>query len=141
MAKQHCEFMNFRISSEGETRLVFVIGPVALKLARGARGRCSNRYECGLYNRVSERRRAMLCPILWCDPLGLIVLLRTARPLSEKERDHLWATDGFPKWDWEPDSADNESPFEWKPSDWGRLDGRLVALDYAVPVLSCDDTS
>jgi hypothetical protein len=52
--------MNFRISSEGETRLVFVIGPVALKLARGARGRRSNRYECGLYNRVSERRRAML---------------------------------------------------------------------------------
>jgi hypothetical protein len=57
----------FRISTEGRTRLALVLGPVALKLARGRR---SNRYEHELYNRVSERRRAMLCPYLCCDPLG-----------------------------------------------------------------------
>jgi hypothetical protein len=39
---------NFRISTEGKTRLVFVLGPVALKVARGARGRRSNLYEHGL---------------------------------------------------------------------------------------------
>jgi hypothetical protein len=113
---------NFRISSEGRTRLVFVLGAVALKLARGARGRRSNLYEHDLYGRVSERRRVMRCPILWCDPLGLMAAVRTARPLSEEERDHFWDTDGFPDWDWEPGSPDNSHPFEWKASDWGELD-------------------
>jgi hypothetical protein len=133
--------LNFRISSEGKTRLVFVIGTVALKLARGMRGRRSNRYEHGLYNRVSERRRAMLCPVLWCAPLGIILASRAARPLREEEKNQFLDTDGFPDWDWEPNSPDNGSPFEYKASDWGRLDGRLVALDYAAPVLFCDDVS
>jgi hypothetical protein len=83
----------------------------------------------------------LLCPIFWCDPLGYLAVLRTARPLSEEEKNHLWATDSFPRWDWQPDSPDNDSPFEWKASDWGTLDGRLVALDYAAPVLFCDDVS
>jgi hypothetical protein len=38
-----------------------------------------------------------------------------------------------------PSSPDNSHPFEWKASDWGELDGRLVAVDYAAPVLFPDD--
>jgi hypothetical protein len=57
--------------------LVLVLG-VALKLARGARGRRSKLYEYGLYKRVSEGRRAMLCPIIWCVPLGIILVSRAA---------------------------------------------------------------
>jgi hypothetical protein len=131
--------MIFRISSEGKTRFVLLIGSVALKFARGARGRRSNLYESGLYSRVSGRRRAMLCPIVWCAPLGILLVSRRARPLCEAEKDRLLATNGFPDWDWERDSPDNSHPFECKSSDWGVFDGRLVALDYATPVLFPDD--
>jgi hypothetical protein len=133
--------LNFRISNDGRTRLVLVLGRVVLKFARGARGRRSNLYEYGIYGRVSERRRVMLCPILWCDPFGLMAMSRRARPLSEEEKDHFLDTDKFPDWDWEQGSPDNSHPFEWKASDWGMLDDRLVALDYAAPVLFCDDDS
>jgi hypothetical protein len=47
----------------GTTRTVLVLGPVALKLALGERGRRCNRFEAGLYKRVNPSRRAMLCPV------------------------------------------------------------------------------
>jgi hypothetical protein len=129
----------FRFRRDGRTRLVFVVGPVALKFARGPRGRRSNLFEADLYTRVSERRRAMLCPILWSAPYGILLVSRAACPISEEETNNLKKTNGFPEWDWEPDSPDNNGPFEHKASDWGRLDGRLVSLDYAAPVLFVDD--
>jgi hypothetical protein len=55
-------------------------------------------------------------------------------PLGEEEKNRLIETDGFPDWDWEPDSPDNGSPFEYKASDWGMFNGRVVALDYAAPL-------
>jgi len=119
---------------KGTTRTVVVLGPIALKFARSERGRRCNRFEADLYRRVCERRRAMLCPILWCAPLAIVVAMATAKPLTEAERDQLWETDGFPDWDCMPPNDDGE-PFEWKPSDWGQLDGRLVALDYSAPAL------
>lgn len=128
---------NFRLCRDGRTRLVFMLGPVALKFARGARGRRSNRFENCKYAEASERRRNMLCPIIWCAPWGILLVSRAARPLSEEEKDHLLRTAGFPDWNWERDT-DNRSPFEFKASDWGRLDGRLVSLDYAAPVLFPD---
>jgi hypothetical protein len=34
----------------------------------------------------------------------------------------------------EPRPGEDDAPFEYKASDWGRLkDGRLVALDYSTP--------
>jgi len=41
---------------------------------------------------------------------------------------------GIPDWEYMPPN-DEGHPFEWKPSDWGMLKGRLVALDYAAPAL------
>jgi len=35
------------------------------------------------------------------------------------------------EWDYAGPSDDG-LPFEWKPSDWGYLDGRVVAVDYAA---------
>ena len=57
-----------------------------------------------------------------------------ANPLTEPERDHLMKTDGFPDWDYLPPN-DEGHPFEYKASDWGWLDGQLVALDYSAPAL------
>jgi hypothetical protein len=113
---------------------VIVLGPLAFKFARGERGRRCNRYEVNLYKRVSPRRRAMLCPVFWCAPTGSVLIARAARPLTLRERDHLWKIEGFPDWDYMPPD-DEHHPFEWKPSDWGILKGRLVALDYSAPVL------
>jgi hypothetical protein len=119
---------------KGSTRSVFVLGALALKFALGKRGRRCNRFEADLHERVNVRRRAMLCPVLWCSPAGSLLAARAARPLSEKERDHLWETGGFPDWDYMPLDDEGE-PFEYKPSDWGWLDGRVVALDYSAPAL------
>jgi hypothetical protein len=119
---------------KGTTRTVIVVGPFAIKLATDERGRRCNLFEADLYERVGPRRRAMLCPVLVCTPAGTALLMQAARPLTEQERDHLWETDGFPDWDYMPPNDEGE-PFEYKPSDWGWLDGRLVALDYSSPVL------
>ena len=70
---------NVRLCRDGRTRLVFVLGPVALKFARGARGRRSNLFENGKYAEASERRRNMLCPIIWCAPWGILLVSRAAR--------------------------------------------------------------
>ena len=91
-----------RICRDGTTRWVFVLGAVALKFGRGARGRRSNRYEACLYGHVSQQRRDMLCPVIWCAPFGFLLVSRAARPLSNDEQKHLMETDKFPDWDWEP---------------------------------------
>ena len=59
--------------------------------------------------------------------------MRAAQPLSEAEKITLMVTNGFPDWDYMP--PDETAPFEYKASDWGWLDGRLVALDYSAPAL------
>jgi len=119
---------------KGTTRAVLVVGPWALKFAGGERGRRCNRFEALLYKRVDARRRAMLCPVLWCTPHGRILLMRAARPVTEAEAVRLRATRAFPDWDYVPPN-DEEAPFEPKASDWGWFKGRLVALDYAAPAL------
>jgi hypothetical protein len=52
------------ISLKGTTRRpVIVIGPWALKFARGERGRRCNLHEAKLFRNSSEWRRAMLCQV------------------------------------------------------------------------------
>lgn len=117
----------------GTTRRVVVCGIVAFKFGIGERGRRCNRFEADMYRRVNEHRRAMLCPVLWCARNGSVLLARAATPINESEKDRLMDTDGFPDWDYVP--PDETQPFEYKASDWGWLDGRLVALDYSAPAL------
>jgi hypothetical protein len=120
-----------RVSRLGTTRLVIVVGPWALKFARKARGRRCNRYEADLYTSVDDRRRAMLCPVRWCSSAGRLLVMATATPLTEGEKEKLIDGDGFPDWDYMP--GEDGQPFEFKASDWGRINGRLVALDYSTP--------
>jgi hypothetical protein len=75
----------------------------------------------------------MLCPVLATMPLGLALIMPRAQPLTEQEKAFLMDTDEFPDWDYVP--PDEGHPFEYKASDWGWLDGNLVALDYSAPVL------
>jgi hypothetical protein len=71
--------------------------------------------------------------------LELPVWLKTMTPvvvpgslqLKADHEDLLYRGD-FPDWDYRP--GEDDAPFEYKASDWGRLkDGRLVALDYSTP--------
>jgi hypothetical protein len=119
--------------SHGTTRLVLCLGPYAIKIAKGERGRRCNRCEAALWKRTTEERRKMLCPIPATIPFGVALMMKRAKPISEEEKDHLISTDGFPDWDYVP--PDETAPFEYKASDWGLLEGRLVALDYSTPAL------
>jgi hypothetical protein len=121
-----------KISTEGTTRRpVVIVGPWALKFARGDRGRRCNLYEANLYRTTTPERRAMLCPVRWCSRKGFLLIAQTAAPLDPLDHADLLARDAFPDWDYMP--GEDGDPTESKQSDWGRIDGRLVALDYSTP--------
>ena len=120
----------------GTTRLTICVGRYALKVRRGLRGRVANYGEQVEWRRATPERRAILCPVLWAGPFGLVSIMRRAIPLTSEQHRDLKANDGFPRWDYMLGGP--ESPLEHKQSDWGYLDGgRLVALDYpASDILS-----
>jgi hypothetical protein len=132
---------------KGTTRTVIVVGGFAVKLATDKRGRRCNRFEADLYERSDARRRAMLCPVLVCTPAGTALLMPAARPLTEEERNHRrrWSETDRSRCAWWKLTASpigitcrrtmKTEPFEYKQTDWGWLNGRLVALDYSSPAL------
>jgi hypothetical protein len=124
------------ISKEGSLRRpVIVIGPIALKIARNEAGRACNRYEANLYRKTTPQRRAMLCPVLWVSPGGLLLIMRAALPLSEMMslEEYLEAAE-----EWDAMPSEDSCPFEPKASDWGWYKGRRVALDYSTPAWGND---
>jgi hypothetical protein len=126
------------ISLKGTTRRpVIVIGPWALKFARGKRGRRCNLYEAKLCRNSSELRRAMLCPVRWCSDKGFLLVMQSAISLDPADHLDLLERDAFPDWDAMP--GEDGSPFGPKASDWGRINGRLIALDYSVPVYDSEE--
>jgi hypothetical protein len=74
----------------------------------------------------------MLCPVRWCSPKGFLLVMQSAVPLQRADQLDLLERDAFPDWDAMP--GEDGDPFEPKESDWGRINGRLVALDYSIPV-------
>jgi hypothetical protein len=115
--------------------VVWVLGSLAFKIAIGERGRRCNRYEADLFRDSNDDRRAMLCPVIWCDPIGLVLIAQAARSLTDAEYSYLMENDAFPDWDYIPSRDRDGHPFEFKQSDWGSLNGRVVAVDYSAPVL------
>jgi hypothetical protein len=125
----------------GTTRLTLCVGRYALKLPRGLFGCAANHGERVEWKRATPERRVNMCPLLWGAPFGLINVMRRAVPLTSEQHRDLRTNGGLPDWKYMPGGPD--CPFEYhKPSDWGYLDGRLVALDYpAVDVLNHWDGS
>jgi hypothetical protein len=121
----------------GTTRAVLCVDSFAFKFARSARGARCNQFEAKLYRRSNSKRRELLCPPLYCSPLGLILVMRRANPMTDDEvRKYVWNTGlAWNGWDY-LGPGDDDQPFEPKAMDWGWLDGRPVAVDYA----NLDDT-
>lgn len=115
----------------GTTRTVIIHGSVAVKFAKDGRGRQANLREAELWARYAKHpdRGRLLCPVLWCDPDGAVLIMPRVEPVGPDFGLH-----SLPKWDYGGPSDDGW-PFEPKALDWGILDGRLVAVDYAVDVL------
>ena len=109
----------------GVFRRVVLFGRFALKFPRIARltqGMRCNRWEremWGVWRPIFGWQN--LCPILFADALGLLVVMpRAAQPVSFEEV--VEATpDHYP-----------EITSETKAADFGRVNGRVLALDYGI---------
>lgn len=115
---------------------VVVLGRFAFKFARNARGRASNLYEAKLYRSANATRRALLCPVVWVSRSGFVQIVRAAKPLTEMMTFDEYM-DVVDAWDYIP--GEDSCPFEPKASDWGWLEGRMVALDYSTPAWEGDE--
>lgn len=62
--------------------------------------------------------------------------MSAAEPISEAEAEVLLEGWGLPDWDYVP--GDRGEPFEYEASDWGRLSGKLVAVNYSAPALDVE---
>jgi len=123
----------------GSTRTVVTLGLLAFKIARGKYGMRCNRHEADLYRRSNARRRSMLCPVLWCSRPALVsIMQRATTPVTRGALDERKAV-AWLEWDYAGPSDDG-IPFEWKPCDWGYLDDRVVAVDYASTAELQDDS-
>jgi hypothetical protein len=103
---------------------VFLVGPVAVKVPRRrfrALGMQCNAWEREMW--LTWRRKfgwTNLCPIIFADRRGRVVVMRRARqPVSRADID--LALDTYPM-----------ITAETKPADWGVVSGRVVAVDYGV---------
>jgi hypothetical protein len=81
----------------------------------------------GLLSNLQERTFAKtgwpeLCPVLFADPLGLIVIMPRAVPLTSW--DELPYVEGFVH------KEDYSLPVEIKLDSFGWLKGKIVAIDY-----------
>jgi hypothetical protein len=116
--------------------VVLIAGPLAFKFACHHVGLRCNKWEARVWHETESRRRQMLCPVLACFPGGLLLVMKSVVEITEVEAQDLRNQRGFPDWDYEP--GGEECPFEFKASDWGRIDGKLVAVDYSVTAIDED---
>lgn len=103
-----------------------------MKFPRGKWGARCNLYEANVYKNATAYRRSLLAPVIWCSANGALLVMCAVTPMTEEEFDHLYESDGLPDWQRIPYS-DEVVPFEQnKAADFGWLDGRVVAVDYAA---------
>jgi hypothetical protein len=121
----------------GQSRRVLILHRIALKFPRSKWGARCNVYEAKLYKSTTAWRRKLLCPVIWCAPWGILLVMRTATSLTEEEFVRANERNELPDWKRVPGSAE-VTPFEEDESkfaDFGWLDGRIVVVDYSVPAL------
>lgn len=111
-------------TTEGRNRFVLVTGRFALKIPSL---RCWRDFLFGLLNNLHEAQaqheHPAYCPVLWCAPLGLMLVMPRAEIFAANDND------------FDPAALPTGTVAEIKPSSWGRLNGRTVAVDYGWPTI------
>jgi hypothetical protein len=103
----------------GANRVVLLVGRYAIKVPRPTQiwyGRRNN------LNEAAWCHHRGACPVTWCSPAGIVLVMRRARSLTSQE----WAIirkapDAF---------HDRALQVEAKPDSFGILNGRIVVTDY-----------
>ena len=112
----------------GASRIVLCIGNYAIKVPRITRlskGLIGNRWEVEMW-KVWKPIFGWenLCPIIISDPTGFFVIMKRGKqPVSFDEIRRVNDED----YDYHPDIN-----VEYKPENWGEIDGKLVCLDYGL---------
>lgn len=110
---------------KGATRTVFLIFGLAIKTP----STCSWKlFLCGLLGNMQESlfsktKNPWLCPVLFSIPGGWLIVMRRARSLTFQEFE---STD-IKAW---LDSSYYTIPTEIKIDSFGKLNGKLVVIDY-----------
>jgi hypothetical protein len=110
----------------GAFRCVVLVGRYAIKLPRPKwwqLGRQCNRWEREMWSHWRPKFNlweGMLCPILFADRFGLVVVMRRARTPVEP-KDFMALERPYPDTTGEP-----------KRENFGWLDGRVVEVDYGL---------
>jgi hypothetical protein len=120
----------FALVRTGSNRLVVLLGPIAVKLARSAHGRkaCLLEREIWAYYAGRPGNGDLLCPILWSDPKGRAVVMRTAGPVPAHRRAEWLAL--CDAWQFHRGEGDFPDPSERSLANWGIVGGRIVMTDY-----------
>lgn len=111
---------------QGITREVFLTRRHAIKIPKLIYG--WHKFLCGLLANMQERTFAQsgwpeLCSVVFSIPGGWLLVMRRAEPLTDAE----WCAFDAEKF---CDLADYVVPAEFKRDSFGKLDGRIVAIDY-----------
>jgi hypothetical protein len=107
----------------GSTRTVVTFGRLAFKFGRGKNGMQHNRHEAAKAVNVEP------CALVLPPRIRFDNAARTT-PVTKGALDERKAV-AWLEWDY-AGPRDDGLPFEWKTSDWGYLDGGVVAVDYAA---------
>jgi hypothetical protein len=107
-------------------RRVFLLGRFTIKVPRARsvlHGLRCNRWEREMWYRWRlVFGWESLCPILFADPLGLVVVMPRAQQRVTEEEIHAATPVYFP-----------EPTYEAKTEVFGLVNGRVLALDYGLP--------
>lgn len=109
----------------GTTRTVFLIFKYAIKIptfyqwSLFLRGLLANMQE----SMFSKTKWPELCPVLFSVPCGFLIIQRRAQPIDIEEYYSLSYSELVNR---------NEYviPAEDKPNSWGKINGKIVAVDY-----------
>ena len=113
--------------TSGEFRNVFFFGMYATKVPRFTnfvKGMLCNRWEYEMWHHWRPIFSwENLCPIKYSAPFGLfLIMIRAEQPVTFDE-----ITKSNDALDYYPDID-----VEYKSENWGRVDGKLVCLDYGL---------
>lgn len=112
----------------GASRTVLLTKRFAIKFPRlystqtFLRGLLMNLRECYISKLLDEEDEQFVCPVLFCFPGGLFLVMRRASPIDLEALNSFLRT--------APLRSIGIINAEPKVSSWGLIDGKIVAIDY-----------